>query len=121
MYLLVDPNLVKEAGNLTRIGRSMAFPTVSGRGFDLKSPQEDDKVRMHPVRASVSLLPDGHRLLVGIDVTQQRRFASTFRYATLWGIGADRTRRRGRRIFPEPQAHAPGAKRGGYLRCHRRR
>jgi signal transduction histidine kinase len=42
---------------------------------------------IHPVRVSVSLLPDGHRLLVGLDVMQQRRFASTFRYATLWGIG----------------------------------
>ena len=47
----------------------------------------DDAQVTHPVRASISLLPDGHRLLVGIDVMQQRRFANTFRYATLWGIG----------------------------------
>jgi signal transduction histidine kinase len=86
VYLLADANLVKEGGNLT----SWPFdgiPNTQWTQFDLKSPREDDKVRMHPVRASVSLLPDGHRLLVGIDVTQQRRFASTFRYATLWGIG----------------------------------
>ena len=86
VYLLVDANLVKEGGNLT----SWPFdgiPNGQWAQFDLKSPREDDKVRMHPVRASLSLLPDGHRLLVGIDVTQQRRFASTFRYATLWGIG----------------------------------
>ncbi len=86
VYLLVDPNLVKESGNVT----SWPFdgiPNGQWTGFDLRSPREDDKVRMHPVRASVSLLPDGHRLLVGIDVTQQGRFANTFRYATLWGIG----------------------------------
>jgi len=86
VYLLVDANLVKEGGNLT----SWPFdgiPNAQWTQFDLKSPREDDKVRMHPVRASVSLLPDNHRLLVGLDVTQQRRFASTFRYATLWGIG----------------------------------
>ena len=86
VYLLVDANLVKEGGNLT----SWPFdgiPNTQWTQFDLKSPREDDKVRMHPVRASVSLLPDNHRLLVGLDVTQQRRFASTFRYATLWGIG----------------------------------
>jgi signal transduction histidine kinase len=85
VYLLVDANLEKEVGNLT----SWPFdgiPNSQWTQFDLKSPNEDDKVRMHPVRASVSLLPDGHRLLVGIDVTQQRRFASTFRDATLWGI-----------------------------------
>ena len=86
VYLLVDANLIKEGGNLT----SWPFdgiPSTQWTQFDLKSPREDDKVRMHPVRASVSLLPDNHRLLVGLDVTQQRRFASTFRYATLWGIG----------------------------------
>jgi signal transduction histidine kinase len=81
VYLLVDPNLVKEAGNLT----SWPFdgiPNSEWTQFDLTNAK-----RIHPVRASVSLLPDGHRLLVGIDVTQQGRFASTFRYATLWGIG----------------------------------
>jgi signal transduction histidine kinase len=86
VYLLVDPNLVKESGNLT----SWPFdgiPNNQWTQFDLRSPTENNAVRMHPVRASVSLLPDGHRLVVGIDVTQQRRFANTFRYATLWGIG----------------------------------
>ncbi|HTV78483.1 MAG TPA: HAMP domain-containing sensor histidine kinase [Steroidobacteraceae bacterium] len=86
VYMLVDPNLGKEAGNLT----SWPFdgiPNSQWTQFDLRSPREGDKVRLHPVRASVSLLPDNHRLLVGLDVTQQRRFANTFRYATLWGIG----------------------------------
>jgi signal transduction histidine kinase len=86
VYLLVDPNLVKESGNLT----SWPFdgiPNNQWTQFDLRSPTENNPLRMHPVRANVSLLPDGHRLVVGIDVTQQRRFANTFRYATLWGIG----------------------------------
>src|SRR5580692_9376408 len=86
VYLLVDANLVKEGGNL----QSWPFdgiPTTRWAEFDLGAPRGDDAAATHPVRASVSLLPDGHRLLVGIDVLQQRRFASTFRYATLWGIG----------------------------------
>jgi signal transduction histidine kinase len=86
VYLLVDPNLVKESGNLTGWPFD-GIPNNQWTQFDLRSPTDNNAVRMHPVRASVSLLPDGHRLLVGIDVTQQRRFANTFRYATLWGIG----------------------------------
>ncbi len=84
VYLLVDPNLVKEAGNVTKwpfedipAGQWTEFPVEA---------RVNDAVVTHPVRASIALLPNGHRLLVGIDVTQQRRFANTFRYATLWGI-----------------------------------
>jgi signal transduction histidine kinase len=84
VYLLVDPNLVKESGNL----KNWPFddiPAGEWTQFRIEA-HVNDSVVTHPVRASISLLPDGHRLLVGIDVTQQRRFASTFRYATLWGI-----------------------------------
>ncbi len=65
----------------------MASPRNSGPSFPLEARASDDSTVIHPARASVLLLPDGHRLLVGLDVMQQRRFASTFRYATLWGIG----------------------------------
>jgi signal transduction histidine kinase len=85
VYLLVDPNLVKEVGNL----KGWPFDDIPA-GEWTQFPIEahvNNAVVTHPVRASISLLPDGHRLLVGIDVTQQRRFANTFRYATLWGIG----------------------------------
>jgi signal transduction histidine kinase len=85
VYLLVDQNLVKEGGNL----KSWPFDDIPA-GQWTQFPIEahvNNTVVTHPVRASISLLPDGHRLLVGIDVTQQRRFANTFRYATLWGIG----------------------------------
>ena len=85
VYLLVDANLVKEGGNL----KSWPFddiPTSPWTQFPIEA-HVNNSVVTHPVRASISLLPDGHRLLVGIDVMQQQRFASTFRYATVWGIG----------------------------------
>src|SRR5580698_2464937 len=84
VYLLVDPNLVKEGGNVTTWPFD-DIPPGPWTQFGVVAP--NDPGLTHPVRASISLLPDGHRLLVGIDVTQQRRFANTFRYATLWGIG----------------------------------
>ena len=86
VYLLVDANLVKEGGNV----ESWPFdgiPDGQWTQFPLRARGNDDSWVIHPVRVSVSLLPDGHRLLVGLDVMQQRRFASTFRYATVWGIG----------------------------------
>ena len=86
VYLLVDPNLVKEGGNLQRWPFE-DIPASQWTQFPLGAPRGDDPAKTHPVRARVSLLPDGHRLLVGIDVMQQQRFATTFRYATLWGIG----------------------------------
>ena len=42
---------------------------------------------MHPVRAAVRTLPGGDLLLVGTDISQGRRFAEKFRFATLSGIG----------------------------------
>ncbi len=84
VYLLVDPNLVKEGGNLQKWPFD-DIPAGQWAQFDVDALVKGSVVT-HPVRASISLLPDGHRLVVGIDVTQQRRFGSTFRYATLWGI-----------------------------------
>jgi signal transduction histidine kinase len=86
VYLLVDANLVKEGGNLQGWPFN-GIPTEQWTQFPIVARRGDDAEVTHPVRASISLLPDGHRLLVGIDVMQQRRFADTFRYATLWGIG----------------------------------
>ena len=86
VYLLVDANLVKEGGNVERWPFD-GIPDGQWTQFPLRARASDDSWVIHPVRASVSLLPDGHRLLVGLDVMQQRRFASTFRYATVWGIG----------------------------------
>jgi signal transduction histidine kinase len=86
VYLLVDTNLVKEGGNLKSWPWDY-IPTSQWAQFNIDARRGDDAQVTHPVRAGVSLLPDGHRLLVGIDTMQQRRLASTFRYATLWGIG----------------------------------
>src|SRR5580698_6397121 len=85
VYLLVDKNLVKEVGNL----KGWPFddiPSGQWTQFAIQAPV-NNAVVTHPARASILLLPDGHRLLVGVDVAQQRRFLNTFRYATLWGIG----------------------------------
>jgi signal transduction histidine kinase len=84
VYLLVDKNLVKEVGNL----KDWPFDDIpSGQWTQFPIQDPANAVVTHPVRASILLLPDGHRLLVGVDVTQQRRFLNTFRSATLWGIG----------------------------------
>jgi signal transduction histidine kinase len=84
VYLLVDKNLVKEVGNL----KDWPFDDIpSGQWTQFPIQDPANAVVTHPVRASILLLPDGHRLLVGVDVAQQRRFLNTFRYATLWGIG----------------------------------
>ena len=86
VYLLVDANLMKEGGNLA----SWPFNGIPRDGwtqFFIAARRGNDEITRHPVRASVMLLPDGHRLLVGIDMNQQLQFRSTFRAATLWGIG----------------------------------
>jgi signal transduction histidine kinase len=85
VYLLVDPNLVKEVGNITTWPFD-DIPSGQWTQFPIQAPV-NNTVATHPVRASILLLPNGHRLLVGVDVTQQRRFLNTFRYATAWGIG----------------------------------
>jgi signal transduction histidine kinase len=86
VYLLVDGRLAKEGGNL-KYWPFNGVPATPWTMFsiDARGPN-DDPVR-HPVRAKVLLLPDGYRLLVGMDVSQQGRFIETFRKATLWGIG----------------------------------
>src|SRR5262249_23990390 len=48
---------------------------------------EPGRRAVHPVRAAVRTLPGGDRLLVGTDISQGRRFAEKFQFATLWGIG----------------------------------
>ena len=86
VYLLVNSNLAKEGGNLT----SWPFSRTPREGwaqFYIAARRGNDEFTRHPVRASIMLLPDGHRLLVGVDVNQQQQFRRTFRAATLWGIG----------------------------------
>jgi signal transduction histidine kinase len=87
VYLLVDGNLSKEGGNVETWPFS-GVPTERWTEFYLAARGTNDNTVLHPVRASIFPLPGGHRLLVGMDVTQERRFIATFRTATLWGIVA---------------------------------
>ncbi len=86
VYLLVDGSLAKEGGNLENWPFN-GVPTERWTEFSIEARGPNDDTVRHPVRASVILLPDGHRLLVGMDVSQQGRFIATVRKATLWGIG----------------------------------
>jgi signal transduction histidine kinase len=88
VYLLVNSRLEKEGGNIQM--QSWPFNGAPGdrwTQFILQYAGPHDDVVRHPVRASVIPLPDGHQLLVGMDVNQQDQFIETFRKATLWGIG----------------------------------
>ncbi len=87
VYLLVDGNFAKEGGNLTNWPFSDGVPAEKWTEFSIDAHGPSDDLVRHPVRASVMLLPDGHRLLVGMDVSQQGRFIATFRTATAWAIG----------------------------------
>ena len=85
VYLLVDANLVKEGGNLAAWPFN-DIPRGNWAQFPIEARRGDDKLIEHPVRANLVLLPDGHRLLVGLDVMPQRRFSHTFLRATLAGL-----------------------------------
>src|SRR5262249_56894567 len=49
--------------------------------------RERGRGAVDPVRGGVRTLPGGDLLLVGTDISQGRRFADKFRFATLAGIG----------------------------------
>src|SRR6185437_2653249 len=85
VYMLVDPNFERIAGNVTH----WPFDGMPGEPrpeFEVAAV-EPGRRAVHPVRAAVRMLPGGDRLLVGTDVSQGRRFAEKFQFATLWGIG----------------------------------
>jgi signal transduction histidine kinase len=86
IYLLVDPSLVKHAGNLTA-WPFKGVPTQRWLEFDIEA-QRDEGVAHDPIRARVVEFPDGYRLLVGTDVSERRQFQQRFRAATLWAIGS---------------------------------
>jgi signal transduction histidine kinase len=85
VYMLVDSNFEKIAGNVTH----WPFDGMPGENrpeFDIATI-EPGRRAVHPVRAALRTLPNGDRLLVGTDISQGRRFADKFRIAMLWGIG----------------------------------
>ena len=86
IYLLVDPQLQKRAGNLS----SWPFAGVPKERwveFDIEALRDGRMVR-DPVRARVVEFPDSYRLLVGTEVSERRQFQQRFRAATLWAIGS---------------------------------
>lgn len=84
VYLLVDAEFNKLAGNLSRWPFD-AIPTGRWPEFEIEASLETTSIR-HPVRASVLRLPHGAHLLVGTVLTEQRAFLARFRVATGWAI-----------------------------------
>lgn len=85
VYLLVDQDFEKIAGNVTHWPFD-GLPRESWPEFEIETI-EPGRRAVHPVRAGVRTLPGGDKLLVGTDISQGRRFADKFRIATLSGIG----------------------------------
>jgi signal transduction histidine kinase len=85
VYMLADPTYERIAGNVTNWPFE-GMPTEKWPEFEIETI-EPGRRAVHPVRAAVRMLPGGDLLLVGTDISQGRRFAEKFRFATLWGIG----------------------------------
>ncbi|TLY88908.1 MAG: HAMP domain-containing histidine kinase [Gammaproteobacteria bacterium] len=85
VYMLADGNFERIAGNVTHWPFD-GMPTERWPEFEIATI-EPGRRAVHPVRAAVRTLPGGDLLLVGTDISQGRRFADKFRFATLWGIG----------------------------------
>jgi signal transduction histidine kinase len=85
VYMLADPNFERIAGNVTDWPFE-GMPAERWPEFEIGTI-EPGRRAVHPVRAAVRTLPGGDLLLVGTDISQGRRFAEKFRFATLWGIG----------------------------------
>jgi signal transduction histidine kinase len=85
VYMLADPNFERIAGNVTDWPFE-GMPAERWPEFEIGTI-EPGRRAVHPVRAAVRTLPGGDLLLVGTDISQGRRFADKFRFATLWGIG----------------------------------
>ncbi len=85
VYMLADANFERIAGNVTDWPFD-GMPSERWPEFEI-STIEPGRRAVHPVRAAVRTLPGGDLLLVGTDISQGRRFADKFRFATLWGIG----------------------------------
>jgi signal transduction histidine kinase len=85
VYMLADSSFERIAGNVTHWPFD-GMPTETWPEFEIATI-EPGRRAVHPVRAAVRTLPGGDLLLVGTDISQGRRFAEKFRFATLWGIG----------------------------------
>lgn len=85
VYMLASPTFARLAGNVTNWPFDGA-PLRRWPEFRIESIEPGPR-SVHPVRAAVRRLPNGDWLLVGTDMSQDRRYSQIFRTATLWGIG----------------------------------
>jgi len=85
VYMLADANFERISGNVTHWPFD-GMPAEAWPEFEIATI-EPGRRAVHPVRAAVRTLPGGDLLLVGTDISQGRRFADKFRFATLAGIG----------------------------------
>ena len=85
VYMLADANFERISGNVTHWPFD-GMPAEAWPEFEIGTI-EPGRRAVHPVRAAVRTLPGGDLLLVGTDISQGRRFADKFRFATLAGIG----------------------------------
>jgi signal transduction histidine kinase len=85
VYMLAGPKFDRLAGNVTNWPFDGA-PAEPWPEFRIESIEPGQR-SVHPVRAAVRKLPNGDWLLVGTDMSQDRRYVRTFQTATLWGIG----------------------------------
>ena len=85
VYMLAGPKFDRLAGNVTNWPFDGA-PAEPYPEFRIESIEPGQR-SVHPVRAAVRKLPNGDWLLVGTDMSQDRRYVRTFQIATLWGIG----------------------------------
>ena len=85
VYMVADANFERITGNVTHWPFD-GMPAERWPEFEIATI-EPGRRAVHPVRAAVRALPGGNLLLVGTDISQGRRFADKFRFATLWGIG----------------------------------
>ncbi len=85
VYMLAGPKFERLAGNVANWPFD-GEPTEPWPEFRVESI-EPGQSSVHPVRAAVRKLPNGDWLLVGTDMSQDRRYVRTFQIATLWGIG----------------------------------
>lgn len=85
VYMLATPSFDRLAGNVT----NWPFDGAPGQRwpeFRIESIEPGQR-SVHPVRAGVRRLANGDWLLVGTDMSQDRRYSRIFQIATLWGIG----------------------------------
>lgn len=85
VYLLTDPFLRPQAGNLTAWPRDVQPRHDTTVRFRIAAAGEQSS---HPVRAHIVRLPGNSWLLVGTDTSEIEKSLRGFGWATAWGVAA---------------------------------